>query len=229
MRSGTHEMIQICASLLAANYARLGEEVQRAENAGVDSYHFDMMDGHYVPNLALAPEHLKTLRSYSHLPFHAHLELDNPDDVLSKFESLQADMIIVQWDTLSDPLRTFEKIRSQKIKVGLGLSPDDALDDVSRFFLEIDLLLLLGVYPGFGGQTIQPGTYEKIKFARRLVDRTSHRPAIAVDGGVKPENAAALVQAGADILIMGTALFQSSDMARTIGSIRASIAGSPRR
>ena len=137
-------MTHISASLLAADYARLGEEMQRAEKAGVNSFHFDMMDGHYVPNLALAPDHLKALRPYSLLPFHAHLELDNPDDLLSNFSSLQADMIIVQWNTLTDPSRTFDSIRSQNIKIGLGLNPDDAFDEASHFFQELDLLLLLG-------------------------------------------------------------------------------------
>jgi len=221
-------MIQICASLLAADYARLDEEMQRAERAGVDSYHFDMMDGHYVPNLALAPDHLKALRPYSHLPFHAHLELDNPDDILSKFTSLNADMVIVQWNTLINPARTFERIRSQNINVGLGLHPNDAFDEASRFFRDLDLLLLLGVYPGFGGQALLPGVHEKIASARRLADLSIHRMTIAVDGGVKPENAASLVEAGADILIMGTALFQSVDMAGTIRSIRESIAKSLR-
>lgn len=222
-------MVHISASLLAADFARLGEEVRRAEKAGVDSFHFDMMDGHYVPNLALTPDHLKALRSYARLPFHVHLELDNPDDVLSKFELLQANMIIAQWNTLPNPLWTFEKIRSQNIKVGLGLSPDDALDDVPRFFHGIDLLLLLGVYPGFGGQVIRPGIQEKIAAARLLADQSDHRITIAVDGGVKPENAASLADAGADYLVMGTALFQSPDMAETIRSIRASISRSPRR
>ena len=221
-------MIQICASLLAADYARLGEEVQRAEKAGVDSFHFDMMDGHYVQNLALTPDHLKVLRSYSNLPFHAHLELDNPDNVLFNFASMQADMIIVQWNTLTDPLRTFERIRSQNIRIGLGLTPDDALDNVSRFFREIDLLLLLGVYPGFGGQSIQPGTSEKIRSARKMMGQMDNRPDIAVDGGVKLENAADLVRAGADILIMGTALFQSTNMAATVKAVRESIVESQR-
>ena len=137
-------------------------------------------------------------------------------------------MIIVQWNTLTDPLRTFEKIRSQNMRIGLGLTPDDALDNISRFFREIDLLLLLGVYPGFGGQSIQPGTSEKIRSARKMMGQMDNRPGIAVDGGVKLENAAGLVQAGADILIMGTALFQSSDMAETVKAVRESIVESQR-
>ena len=222
-------MTHICASLLAADYAHLGEEVQRATKANVDSFHFDIMDGHYVPNLALTPDHLKALRSYTHLPFHAHLELDNPDDVLCKFETLQAGMIIVQWDTLTDPPRTFEKIRSQNMKAGLGLSPDDPLEEASHLFKDLDLLLLLGVHPGFGGQSMQPGTLEKIESARKYIDQTNRRIPIAVDGGVKPDNAVSLVQAGADILIMGTALFRTINMTETVRSIRESLAGSQRR
>jgi ribulose-phosphate 3-epimerase len=219
-------MVHISASLLAADYARLGEEMQRAEKAGVDSFHFDMMDGHYVPNLALTPDHLKALRPYSHLPFHAHLELDNPDHVLSNFISLHADMIIVQWNTLTDPIQTFNSIHAQNIKVGLGLNPDDAFEDAAHFFANIDLLLLLGVYPGFGGQVMQPGMMEKIARARHLSDTSEHPMVIAVDGGVKPENASQLVEAGADILIMGTALFRSADMAETLKSIRGAASSS---
>lgn len=219
-------MVHISASLLAADYVWLGEEVQRAEKAGVDSFHFDMMDGHYVPNLALTPDHLKALRAYSHLPFHTHLELADPDIFLSIPNFMQTDMIIVQWNTLSEPSQTFDRIRSQNIKVGLGLNPDDAVEGATRFFPDIDLLLLLGVYPGFGGQVMQPGTIQKITGARRLADGLDHKINIAVDGGVKPENATQLVQAGADILIMGTALFQSADMTGMVELIRASTARS---
>lgn len=222
-------MTEICASLLAADYACLGKEVKRAEAAGADSFHFDMMDGHYVPNLALTPDHLKALRPYSHLPFHAHLELSNPDDVLFKFEPIQANTTIVQWNTLSDPPRTIRRIRSQVMKVGLGFGPDDPLEEASPFFRDVDLILILGVYPGFGGQSMLPGTHEKIMSARRMADQANHRMMIAVDGGVKPENAAGLVEAGADTLIMGTALFQSSSMAETIASIREAVAGLPDR
>jgi len=221
--------MHISASLLAADYARLGDEVRRAREAGVDSFHFDMMDGHYVPNLALAPDHLKSLRDYTDLPFHVHLELDNPDTVLSKFAPWRADVVIVQWNTLTDPPKTFNTIRSRNMRVGLGLNPDDSIEDASSYLSDLDLLLLLGVFPGFGGQSMQPGTQEKIAVARRFADRSSRRVTIAVDGGVRPENARAVAQAGADIIIMGTALFRSVDMAETIRSIRASSGQSQRR
>lgn len=222
-------MVHISASLLAADYARLGEEVKHAASTGADSFHFDLMDGHYVRNLALAPDHLAALRPHTRLPFFAHLELSNPEEVLACFDPFPADTIIVQWNTLTKPLRTFDAIRLRNAKVGLGLTPDDNIRSAVRLFRDLDLLLLLGVYPGFGGQAMQPDTREKIAFARRLLDEADQRVMIAVDGGVKPENATALVMAGADMLIMGTALFQSEDMAETIRSIRESIAESQRR
>lgn len=222
-------MIQICASLLAADFARLGEEVQRAEEAGVDSFHFDIMDGHYVSNFALAPDHLRALRPYSQLPFQAHLELNNPDEVLFNFAPLQADVIIVQWNTLVDPARTLNRIRSQNGKVGLGLSPDDKLDEPSRFFQDIDELLILGVYPGFGGQSMLSGTVEKIAAARSIADQLDYQFRIAVDGGVNPETIPQVVQAGADILIIGTALFTAGNMTVMVRAIRESIAELPHR
>jgi ribulose-phosphate 3-epimerase len=222
-------VIQISASLLAADYARLGEEIRRAEAAGVDSFHIDMMDGHYVPNLALAPDHLTALRPYTSIPFHAHLELSNPDVVLSAFQTFPADVIIVQWDTLTHPVEAFNLIRSRAARVGLGLSPENRVEEIVRLVQDLDLLLILGVYPGFGGQSMLPGTIEKIRTARGIAEDLNPSLTIAVDGGVKPENAALLREAGADCLIMGTALFQTQDMKQLVQEIRGSAATSPHR
>lgn len=222
-------MPHISASLLAADPARLGAELRRAEAAGVDSFHFDLMDGHYVPNLALAPSQLEALRLRSNLPFYVHLELSNPDEVLDDFGPFHADLITVQWDTLTRPIGTFARIRARGAQVGLGLNPETPVEEAAALFPTLDLLLILGVRPGFGGQPMQAGTMEKVRAARRQADDRHPPLRIAVDGGVKLENVAALVQAGADCLIMGSALFQSRNMKHLMERVReAAGARSPR-
>ncbi len=213
-------MIHISASLLAADFARLGEEMQRAVKAGVDSFHFDMMDGHYVPNIALAPYHLSALRKYTGLPFHLHLELSNPHDVLNKFQPLQADLVIACHDTLPYPSQIMNNIHNLGMRAGLSLNPDEPLDTALPFFTEIDLLLILGVFPGFGGQIMQAGTIEKVAQARREIQAQGLDLPIAVDGGVNLHTAPELVWAGANILIIGTALFQSKTMDKVIKDLK---------
>lgn len=216
--------MHISASLLAADLAYLGRDVRRSEQAGVDSFHFDVMDGHYVPNIALSPAHLRALREHTRLPFHAHLELDNPDEVLPRFEPRSVDAIIVCRNTLRDPERTFALIRSQGTKVGLSLDTKDELQASAHLFAELDLLVILGVFPGFGGQAMQAGTIVRVAGLRRLMDRTGRHIPLAVDGGVTPDNAPALIEAGADMLIIGTALFQTRSMADVVNRIRAAAA-----
>jgi len=211
----------ISASLLAADYAHLGRDVQRAERAGADSFHFDMMDGHYVPNLALTPDHLTALRPHTSLPFHVHLELGNPDEVLEKFKPMQADMVIVCRNTLPDPSRTLSRIRKMGMLAGLSLNPDEPLQAAQAYLQEIDLLLVLGVFPGFGGQSMQPGTLEKISLARQAISLLGLEIPIAVDGGVNRQTAPELVGAGADILIVGTALFKAARINRAVARFKA--------
>jgi len=213
-------MVHVSASLLAANYARMGQEVRRAERAGADSFHFDMMDGHYVPNLALSPDHLTALRPHTRLPFHVHLELGNPDEVLDKFQPLQADLIIVCLDTLPAPSRTLTRIHALGMRAGLSLNPDEPLGAALDHLSEIDFLLILGVLPGFGGQIMQPGTTKKITQARQMIRSMGLDFPIGVDGGVNSQTASELVAAGADILIAGTALFQASRMSRIIAEFK---------
>ncbi len=212
--------MHISASLLAADPARLGRDVRRSAEAGIDSFHFDVMDGHYVPNIALSPSLLSALRPHTRLPFHVHLELSNPDEVLQRFQPFAADLIIVCRDTLSDPLHTFGLIRSQSAQVGLSLGPDDDLTNSRALISEIDLLLILAVYPGFGGQPAQPNTVSRIAEARGLMDQLGLQIPLAVDGGVTSENAPALLAAGADILVIGTALFHSRSMRAFMSHVR---------
>jgi ribulose-phosphate 3-epimerase len=215
--------MQVSASLLAANFARLGTEVKRAEHSGSDSFHFDVMDGHYVPNIALSLDHLAMLRPYTRLPFHVHLELANPDHVLEDFCPFQADAIIVCRDTLTDPERTFALIRARGAQVGLSLDPEDSTEEAARVFAQLDLLVILGVLPGFGGQPMHANTVARIAAAREMRDQLGLRLILAVDGGVTMDNAPALVGAGADVLIIGTALFRASRMTVFVKKLRAAV------
>lgn len=216
-------MVHVSASLLAADFSCLGGEVARAEHAGVNSFHFDMMDGHYVPNIALAPDHLSALRRYTTLPFQVHLELANPNEVLEHFRSLEANLIIACLDTLDDPEKTFAQIRARGAKTGLSLNPDEPIEEVQMLFPQLDLLMIMGVFPGFGGQSMHPNTLTRVAQARRISRSISPHLLIAVDGGINLENAPALVRAGADVLIIGTALFHADQMRDFIENLREAV------
>ncbi|MFZ1043057.1 MAG: ribulose-phosphate 3-epimerase [Anaerolineales bacterium] len=216
-------MVQVSASLLAADFACLGKEVVRAEHAGVNSFHFDMMDGHYVSNIALAPDHLSALRPYTTLPFHVHLELANPNEVLEHFRPLKANLIIACRNTLDDPEETFARIRACGANTGLSLNPDEPIEETHRLLPELDLLMIMGVFPGFGGQSMDPNTILRIAQAREMSRSTSPPLLIAVDGGVNLENAPALVKAGADVLIIGTALFRAHKMRSFIAKLKEAV------
>ncbi|MEI7989936.1 MAG: ribulose-phosphate 3-epimerase [Chloroflexota bacterium] len=213
-------MIDISASLLAADYARMGEEVVRATKASVDSFHFDMMDGHYVRNLALTPDHLRALRKYTSLPFRVHLELSNPDDVIEMFEAGDAQTINVMLDTLKEPRSIFTRIRSLGAQVGLTLTIEQPVDLVIPYIDEIDELLILGVHPGFGGQVMHPQTLERISFASRMIQDKKLNISIAVDGGINLTNVGRVISQGCTCVIIGSTLFKSADMAGLVQNIR---------
>jgi ribulose-phosphate 3-epimerase len=213
-------MVRISASLLAADHARFGEEIQRAQAAGVDAFHFDMMDGHYVANLSFSPRHLADLRGETDLPFHLHLELGNPDRVLTEFPPLDADLIVVQWDTLEDPAVTFKRIRDLGARVGLSLNPEEPLSVLRGWLSELDELLLLSVHPGFGGQPMQPGVTDRITRAREMIAAEAPGLPLALDGGIGCNRGVDFARAGVDWLVIGTALFQSPDMGGFVGCIK---------
>jgi ribulose-phosphate 3-epimerase len=222
-------MINISASLLGADFARLGEEVKRAEQSGADSLHFDVMDGYYVENMALAPYHLKALRPYTSLPFITHFEVSDPIQVMKAFQGTDQDMMIVQVDTCKDFPEVFKHIRDQGAQIGVSLNPDVPLDIVRPFLPEIDLLLLLAVMPGFGNQKQNPGTPSRIAAAHEMLSQEKLSIPIGVDGGINPLNAARLVEAGAEHLIAGTALFSAEDMAGVIREIKGMAVASGRK
>ncbi len=192
----------------------------RAVRAGVDSFHFDFMDGHYVPNLALTPQHLRALRPYTDLPFHVHLELSNPDEFLTNFSAMGADLIFLQWDTCSSLMETIERVRSQDARIGLAINHGHLLEDIRVHLHLLDALLLLGVEPGFGGQAMDSELPGRVTSARGMIDSLDLEVALAVDGGVKLSNAKTLIDAGASLLIMGTGLFEARDLDRIVEQLK---------
>jgi ribulose-phosphate 3-epimerase len=193
-----------------------------AETAGVDRFHFDFMDGHYVPNLALSPDHIQALRPHSRIPFDVHLELSNPDEALEMMSWEAVSTLIFQADTLKDPLRTFEKARDQGLRLGLSVNPGWPIASLEPLLPHVDQCLVLGVQPGFGGQPMRLETVDRLKQVTRMASNLSVE--IAVDGGVKLSNCVDVKAAGADVLVVGTAIFGAQNLEVAVSSFRTLLA-----
>jgi len=204
------QTIRISASILAADFSNLGEAVRDVESAGVDSIHVDFMDGHYVHNFSFGIDLLAALRPHTSLPLVAHLEIENPDQFVADFAGAGADMIIVCEDTCPHPEATLGAIRAEGVQAGVSLNPDRPLHLVREYVDQLDMLLILGVLPGFGGQKFLSSVLPKIAEARNMIDAIARPTALAVDGGINLETVTDVVRAGADTLIMGSAVYRGN-------------------
>ncbi|MBC7262641.1 MAG: ribulose-phosphate 3-epimerase [Chloroflexi bacterium] len=212
--------VHISASILAADWSNLGQAVKEAEKAGVDSIHIDIMDGHYVHNLTLGIKTLSCLRPHTKLPFVAHLEISNPDDFVADFAEAGSDMLIVQEDTCPDLAATIQRIKDYKVAVGVALNPDRPLSAVIHVLHQIDLLLIMSVFPGFGGQKFLAEVLPKVEEARRRIRDLANPPAIGLDGGINPQTIQASVRAGANFLAIGSAIYGEGSVRDNVRKLR---------
>ncbi|HBL52879.1 MAG TPA: ribulose-phosphate 3-epimerase [Syntrophaceae bacterium] len=211
----------IAPSILSADGGRLGDEIAAVEKAGADWIHVDVMDGHFVPNITMGPAIIKALRKTTKLPFDVHLMIKNPDSYIASFADAGADYITVHVEAASHLHRTVELIKKAGKKAGVSLNPATPLSSVEEILPDIDLLLIMSVNPGFGGQQFIQSSLAKIKRAAAMTAKLPQKPLLEVDGGVNLQNIAAIARAGTDVLVAGAAVFGTADYAQTIAALKA--------
>jgi ribulose-phosphate 3-epimerase len=205
---GTASMsIRIAPSILAADFSRLGQQVQEVESAGADRIHVDVMDGHFVPNLSMGPAVVRSLRPVTRLPLEVHLMVENPVRFVDGFLGAGADSIIVHQEVLADPTKLIEDLHGLGKRLGIAIKPATPVESVQSLIGRIDLVLCMTVEPGFGGQDFLAGSPEKIARLRRLIDRSRANCELEVDGGIENHTAPLVARAGAGVLVAGTAIF----------------------
>jgi ribulose-phosphate 3-epimerase len=210
----------VAPSLLAADFSRLGEEVAAIEAAGADWLHLDVMDGHFVPNISFGPVVLKSLRKLTRMPFDVHLMIAPVDPFLSAFAEAGADHILFHPEAGPHPHRTLQEIRALGCKAGLVLNPGTPLAHVEPLIELLDIVLVMSVNPGFGGQKFIDSQLGRIAALRRLIDAQDREIRLEVDGGIDPRTAPLCIAAGADTFVAGTAVFGSPDYRAAIEAIR---------
>lgn len=214
-------MVCIAPSILAADFARLGEEVGRVEAAGADLLHVDVMDGHFVPNLTIGPPVVKALKAVTSLPLDVHLMVQEPDALLPAFIEAGSANLTVHVEACRHLHRTIQAIKDAGIHASVVLNPATPLHALDEILPELHMVLLMSVNPGFGGQRFIPSTLKKIKTLKQSIMAKGLQVAIEVDGGVNASNARAIREAGADVLVAGTAIFGQSDYREAIQALRA--------
>ncbi|MBS3994306.1 MAG: ribulose-phosphate 3-epimerase [Alkaliphilus sp.] len=216
-------MVKIAPSILSADFANLMNDIKKVEKGGADYLHIDVMDGHFVPNITIGPLVLESIKNHTNLPFDVHLMIESPDLYIEQFVKAQANIITVHIEASRHIHRTIQNIKSYGIKAGISLNPGTPISAIECILEEVDMVLVMSVNPGFGGQSFIPSALQKIKDLKTIISNRKLDIEIEVDGGIKLENACEVVKAGADIIVSGSAIFHSSDVIETVKSFRHTI------
>ncbi|OEH91218.1 ribulose-phosphate 3-epimerase [Bacillus solimangrovi] len=213
-------MIKIAPSILSADFARLGEEIKDVERGGADYIHVDVMDGHFVPNITIGPLIVEAIRPVTNLPLDVHLMIEKPDQYISAFAKAGADIITVHVEACTHLHRTIQLIKQEGVKAGVVVNPATPIESIQHIIADVDMVLLMTVNPGFGGQKFIESVVPKIKQVKELADATGREIEIEVDGGVNIETAKLVKDAGANVLVAGSAVFNKEDRKKAIEEIR---------
>lgn len=206
-------MIKIAPSILSADFVNLKEDIKKLEEGGADFLHLDVMDGHFVPNITFGPPVIKSLRNITDIPFDVHLMIEKPERYIEDFAKAGADLITVHVEATTHLHRTIESIKSYGVKAGVALNPATPLDSIEYVLEYLDLVLIMTVNPGFGGQKFIESTKRKIVKLRDMVEKRNLSTLIEADGGIKLDNYKEIAQCGLDIIVVGSGIFEAEDIA----------------
>ena len=216
--------IKIAPSILSADFGQLGSEIKKLEKAGADMIHIDVMDGHFVPNITVGPPVIKTLRKYTKLPFDVHLMISPVHKYIKDYAEAGADIITIHPEATDNLQESIERIKKFGKKVGVSLSPNTQIDIIEKLLVEINLVLIMSVHPGFAGQKFIPNILDKIKELKKIKDKKNLNFDIEVDGGINFDNSKLVIEAGANILVSGTTIFKNNegDIKKNIDTLKLS-------
>ncbi|ABD45303.1 ribulose-phosphate 3-epimerase [Ehrlichia chaffeensis str. Heartland] len=216
------KVVEVSSSILSADFANLGKSVEMLTDAGVDYIHVDVMDGNFVPNITIGPVVVSAIKKYTTIPFDVHLMINSPGNYIEAFVDAGADMITIHAESDIHLDRIIQKIKSYKKSAGLSLVPTSHYNILEYIIFELDLVLIMTVNPGFGGQQFITSQLDKISCVRNLIEKYSLKTKIAVDGGVNIKNAKSVIEAGADILVVGSAIFNANNMLDYVQQLKSS-------
>jgi ribulose-phosphate 3-epimerase len=217
------QSIKIAPSILSADFSCLRDEIQAVEAAGADWLHVDVMDGHFVPNITIGPVVVEWVRKVTTIPVDVHLMITDPDKYAPEFIKAGADWVSIHPDTCANPNATLAKIRELGAKASIAVNPDVPLKKVESCFTDIDMVLMMTVFPGFGGQAFIPDVLPKINEARKLIDQRKLSILMEVDGGIKADNIDRVVNAGGEVIVSGSGIFKTADYTETIRQMRQTV------